>query len=692
MGLPELNRAYSVVELKAVDDDQRIIEGIASTPEPDRVGDVVLPLGAKFALPLPLLWQHRAGEPVGHVEFAKATKEGIPFRARVAKIDEPGELKNSIDKAWQAIKAGLVRGVSIGFREIKYAFMEDGGIEFQEWEWLELSLVTIPANQSATITAIKSFEREQRGASAKSAVPVRLLPPGVSGASPTKDQSPPGVSGVPQARAAPGASEMPKTIAEQITALEQTRAAKAARMAEVMQKSVDEGRSTDAAEQEEFDTLQGELDALDGDLKRFRALEKAAAVSARPVGDVTTAVEAAAARAGSSPVVPVKHEEKLEKGIAFTRFVACVALGKGNLMQSLEIAKGRYGESHDLVGLLKGCVERGSSVITKAAVAAGTTSDSAWAGSLVDLYQRYAGDFVEFLRPMTILGKLGQNGIPGPTMVPFNINIAGQTSGSTGYWVGEGQPKPVTRAGFNDVNLGWAKIAAICVLSEELVRFSSPNAETLMRNELAKAVAERADRDFIDPNKAAVAGVSPASVTNGVTPINSTGNDADAIREDVALLMAPFINANLSPTGAVWIMSAVRALRLSLMRNALGQREFPDITMMGGTLEGIPVIVTEYATSDSNGDDIVLMNAPDIWLADDGEVTIDASREASLQMMDNPTVDSANGGNPVATSLVSLWQTNSIGLRAERFINWQKRRSVAVQLLNNANWGDPGSS
>lgn len=689
----EKKYAYSILNIKSVNDDDRIIEGIATSPTPDRVGDVVQPMGAKFSLPLPLLWQHQASNPVGLVEFAKATPDGIPFRARLAQIDDPGELKNSVDKAWQTVKAGLVRGVSIGFREIKWAFMEEGrGIEFQEWEWLELSLVTIPANAEATISSIKSFDREQRGASAKSSVPVRLSPPGVSGGTvnPPTTKSPPGVSGVQPARAAPGASEM-KTIAEQITALEQNRVAKNARMSEVMQKSIDEGRSTDSNEREEFDTLEQEVDALDGDLKRLRSLERAAALSSKPVGEVKNAIDSALLRVGS-PAVPVKHEEKLEKGIAFTRFVSCVALGKGNLMQSMEIAKNRYGESHEIVGLLKGCVERGSSVITKAAVAAGTTGDSAWAGSLVALYQRYTGDFIEFLRPMTILGKLGQNGIPGPTMVPFNINIAGQTSGSTAGWVGEAQPKPVTRAGFTSVNLGWAKIAAICVLSEELVRFSSPSAETLMRNELARAVAERADVDFIDPNKSAVPGVSPASVTNGVTPVTSTGNDADSIREDVALLFAPFINANLSPTGAVYVMSAVRALRLSLMRNALGNREFPDVTMMGGTLEGIPVIVSEYATSDSNGDDIILMNAPDIWLADDGEVTIDASREASLQMLDNPTNDAANGGNPVATTMVSLWQTNSIGLRAERFINWQKRRPQAVQVLNNANWGDPGSS
>jgi len=42
---------------------------------------------------------------------------------------------------------------------------------------------------------------------------------------------------------------------------------------------------------------------------------------------------------------------------------------------------------------------------------------------------------------------------------------------------------------------------------------------------------------------------------------------------------------------------------------------------------------------------------------------------------------------PVPTSLVSLWQTNSVGIRAERFINWGKRRASAVAYLTGVAWG-----
>lgn len=161
------DRAYSVLNIKAVDEDQRTISGIATTPETDRMGDIVNPLGAKFANELPLLWQHNHEQPVGIAKFGKPTKNGIPFTATVAAIADPGPLKDLVDMAWQAVKAKLVRGVSIGFRALKYSFMDDGGIEFDETEIYELSLVTIPANASATIQTVKAMDtgsRKNRGA------------------------------------------------------------------------------------------------------------------------------------------------------------------------------------------------------------------------------------------------------------------------------------------------------------------------------------------------------------------------------------------------------------------------------------------------------------------------------------------------------------------------------------------------
>lgn len=152
------NRAYSVLEIRSIDDEQRIITGVATTPGTDRMGDIVEPMGARFAKEIPLLWQHSHSDPVGYAELGKATKTGIPFKAKIERLEEDGDLKRLLDKAWQSVKLKLVRGVSIGFKAIKYDIMSEGGIRFTDTEIYELSLVTIPANAQATITTIKQFD------------------------------------------------------------------------------------------------------------------------------------------------------------------------------------------------------------------------------------------------------------------------------------------------------------------------------------------------------------------------------------------------------------------------------------------------------------------------------------------------------------------------------------------------------
>jgi uncharacterized protein len=158
-----MNRAYSLLTLKDVDEDRRILTGLASTPATDRMEDIVEPKGAIFKLPLPLLWQHNSREPIGNVTKATIKDSGIEVVAHIVKIDEPGKLKDRLDEAWQSIKAGLVRGFSIGFSSIESANIDGTwGRRFIKWEWLELSAVTIPANGEATIQSIKSMDESIR--------------------------------------------------------------------------------------------------------------------------------------------------------------------------------------------------------------------------------------------------------------------------------------------------------------------------------------------------------------------------------------------------------------------------------------------------------------------------------------------------------------------------------------------------
>lgn len=673
-------RAYSAFMVKAVDTDKRVFTGWATTPSMDRVGDTIDPLGATFKNPLVLLHQHDHDKPIGRVTFKKPTAKGIEFEAEIPEVAEAGALKDRVDMAWAEIKYGLIRAVSIGFRPIKYAFNDRGGVDFQELEIFELSTVSVPALPDAVITSVKSMsgerlpqdlidqmksiDRKQLAAQGKKAVPVvRVTPAGASASIKKSIKNPKPEEG----------NEM-KTIADQLAEFEQTRVAKAAEMEAIMTKAAEDGVTLDAEQSEAFDTLESELASIDKHLSRLRNMQKSQAASAKQVGDdQRDRIKHLDMKDGIQ--VRAKNTQKLEPGIAFARAAKCLALGHLEHRDAIGIAKALYDGQDAIIAATQ-------RLVTKAAVAEATTNHATWAGPLVGDETNVFADFVEYLRPQTILGRFGTNGIPGLRRVPFRVPLIGQTSGGDGYWVGEGQAKPLTKFDFERTTLEPLKVANIAVATMEVIRDSSPSADGIIRDQLAAALRQRLDIDFIDPDKAAVAGISPASILNGVVGIVSSGTDADAVRADLKALFSAFIAANNAPTSGVFIMTATMALSLSLMQNALGQPEFPTITMTGGALNGLPVIVSEFVPTDSSGSVVALVNASDIYLGDEGGIDLSMSTEASLQMDSAPDNPTAAG-----TVLVSLWQRNLVGFRAERAINWARRRTSAVAYLTGVNWG-----
>lgn len=160
-----MEKAYSALHVKDVreDDGYVYISGVASTPTVDRMGDSVNPLGANFKTPFPLLLQHAHDSPVGEVTYAEPTKTGIPFEARLPIIKEPGRLKDRVDEAIHSLKYRLLNFVSIGFQAKPDGAerMKGGGLKFNSWDWLELSICTIPANPDAVISSVKSLRDDK---------------------------------------------------------------------------------------------------------------------------------------------------------------------------------------------------------------------------------------------------------------------------------------------------------------------------------------------------------------------------------------------------------------------------------------------------------------------------------------------------------------------------------------------------
>lgn len=124
----------------------------------DLAGDRVLPGAFAKSLAdhknrgfkLKMLWQHRADTPIGVWHNAREDGRGLFVEGVVNLKTDAGR------NAYEHIAAGDVDSLSIGYREVKAVRGSDGSRDLVELEVYEVSPVTFPANQSATITAAKS--------------------------------------------------------------------------------------------------------------------------------------------------------------------------------------------------------------------------------------------------------------------------------------------------------------------------------------------------------------------------------------------------------------------------------------------------------------------------------------------------------------------------------------------------------
>ncbi len=148
------------ITVKGITDKQFKIAGYANTSEKDRTGDIVLPEAwtkgiDNFRRNPILLYQHDHGKPIGRVNAVTVDKKGIFVEASVS---EAAERQHGIKTL---ISDGVLKSFSVGFR-VKDADYDKRTDTFfiKDVELLEISVVSVPANQNSLFSVRKSFEND----------------------------------------------------------------------------------------------------------------------------------------------------------------------------------------------------------------------------------------------------------------------------------------------------------------------------------------------------------------------------------------------------------------------------------------------------------------------------------------------------------------------------------------------------
>ena len=149
----------SVFKAQSDDDGTVKIQGYASTNDTDRAGDVIekdawLQGGLENFKNNPiLLFNHDYNTPIGKATGLEVTDRGL-------KID--GIISKSAGKIAEMVKEGILGAFSVGFRVKDADYIEEtDGLRIKDAELFEVSVVSVPANQSAIFSVAKSFDTDE---------------------------------------------------------------------------------------------------------------------------------------------------------------------------------------------------------------------------------------------------------------------------------------------------------------------------------------------------------------------------------------------------------------------------------------------------------------------------------------------------------------------------------------------------
>jgi HK97 family phage prohead protease len=136
-------------------DGKGTFSGLAATYDVDQGGDRIIPGAFTMTLQsskgtFPLLWQHQSDNPIGSVKCTE-TSSGLAVEGSILLSVPAGQ------QAYDFIKAGIIKGLSIGYTTVKEGF--DNGVRLlKEVKLFEVSAVTFPMNEGALIASVKNMK------------------------------------------------------------------------------------------------------------------------------------------------------------------------------------------------------------------------------------------------------------------------------------------------------------------------------------------------------------------------------------------------------------------------------------------------------------------------------------------------------------------------------------------------------
>ena len=363
-----------------------------------------------------------------------------------------------------------------------------------------------------------------------------------------------------------------------------------------------------------------------------------------------------------------KMETKEDKGLRAARIVRALAAAKGDPEKAAAYAKKNYDDAE----------------VVKALAA---STDSA-GGVLVPV--EYSSEIIELLRPQSVVRRMGAMILP---MTTGKMTIPKVQGGAYANYIMENANIPAMDMTFDSVELTWKKLVAMVPISNDLLRYSSPAADTIVRDDLIAAIAEAEDTAFIR----GVGGNTPKGLLywapqSNIIPANATVS-LDTVTDALSKAVLALKEANVRFVRPGWIMSPRTEMYLLTVRDGYDNYAFRS-EMLTGKLFGFPYAVTtvipeNITTEDTqNPGQFLTVPSAEMYLVDFADAVIGESMQLAIDVSTEASYDIVTEqGGQVSVSSVSAFTHDQTLIRVITEHDFVMRHPESVAVITGIKWG-----
>jgi HK97 family phage major capsid protein len=287
----------------------------------------------------------------------------------------------------------------------------------------------------------------------------------------------------------------------------------------------------------------------------------------------------------------------------------------------------------------------------------------------------FSNEVIELLRARSIVRSMGARSIQMPT---GTVKFPKLSTGASANYIGENVNMGASEPTFGQLTLTFKKLAVLTPISNDLLRYSSPSADAIVRDDLVSAMSTKEDASFI---RGAGTSATPKGIANWCVADQKIACQAKTLAnifEDLGKLVIALKDADMPMTSPGWMMAPRTEITLATIQDGNGNTPLRE-ELNRGTLWGYPVGVTTNIpitldTTGAGSDDeseLYLVDFAQVLIGEAQSLMVDASQEAAYH--DGSNVQAAFS---LDQTVVRAIAEHDLGLRHEK----------AVAMLTGVDW------